>query len=88
MGVTLGRKIIKGGTATDHNLTSSYDVGASLKSRVKSFIGLAGANYGLTACWSASSYATCNSQDGFYPGATAFSTPSIFLNNLNSGGGA
>jgi triacylglycerol lipase len=87
MGVTLGRKAIKGGTANDHS-AGNYDVGASLKDKVKNFIGLAGANLGLTACYSASSITTCNSKDGFYPGALPSSGPSMFLNDLNVRGGA
>lgn len=87
MGVTLGRKVIKGGPAVDH-VNGSYDVGPSIKDKVKTFIGLAGANLGLTACYSASSITTCNTKDGFYPGLTAASGPSVFLNDLNVKGGA
>lgn len=79
MGVTLGRKVIKGGSAEDH-VDGSYNVGPSLSSKVKTFIGLAGANYGLTACYSTSILPTCNGKDGFYPGALASSGPSKFLN--------
>jgi triacylglycerol lipase len=46
MGVTIGRKIIKGGNASDYK-DGTYYLGGSLKSRVKTFIGLAGANMGL-----------------------------------------
>jgi triacylglycerol lipase len=85
MGVTLGRKVIKGGSAEDH-VDGSYNVGPSLSSKVKNFIGLAGANYGLTACYSTSILPTCNAKDGFYPGALASSGPSKFLNELNTNG--
>lgn len=87
MGVSIGRKIIKGGSATDH-IAGSYNVGASLASKVKAFIGLAGANYGLTACYSATTFPTCNKVDGFYPGALPSSGPSTFLNDINVNGGA
>lgn len=87
MGVTLGRKIIKGGNAIDH-VVGNYSVGPSIKDKVKTFIGLAGANMGLTACWTASSIVTCNTKDGFFPGAAPSSGPSTFLNDLNINGGA
>lgn len=44
MGVTLGRKIIKGGIGHDELGSGSYDLGDPLTSRVKVFVGLAGAN--------------------------------------------
>jgi len=87
MGVTIGRKIIKGGSATDHS-AGSYNVGASLAGKVRNFIGLAGGNYGLTACYSASIYTTCGKVDGFFPGALPSSGPSTFLNEINTNGGA
>lgn len=87
MGVTIGRKIIKGGTAQDHS-AGSYDVGASLSSKVKTFVGLAGANLGLTACWNLGTIPTCSNVDGFNPGALSTSGPSKFLADINSNGGA
>ena len=87
MGVTIGRKVIKGGSAVDHS-AGEYNVGSSLKDKVKTFVGLAGANYGLTACWTATSMPTCNTKDGFFPGALSTSGPSKFLNDLNTNGGA
>ena len=87
MGVTIARKVIKGGTAIDHS-AGSYDVGPSLKDKVKTFIGLAGANLGLTACWTSTTMPTCSTKDGFFPGATPASHPSDFLNDLNTNGGA
>lgn len=83
MGVTLARKAIKGGNAIDHD-GSIYNVGASLHSKVKTFVGLAGANYGLVACWTASSIPTCNGKDGFFPGSTPSAGPSAFLNEINT----
>lgn len=50
MGVTLGRKVIKGGNTIDH-IQGNYSLGASLHDQVKLFVGIAGANYGLTACY-------------------------------------
>jgi triacylglycerol lipase len=59
MGVTLARKIIKGGKTTDH-IEGEYDVGPNLTSKIKTFIGLGGANIGLISCYDKTSYATCN----------------------------
>lgn len=87
MGVTIGRQVIKGGTAIDH-AAGTYNVGDSLKNKVNVFIGLAGANYGLTACWTASALPTCGTKDGFFPGLISTSGPSQFLNDLNKNGGA
>lgn len=86
MGVSLARRIVKGGEATDH-VDGTYNVGPSLSSKVKVFIGLAGANYGLTACYGTSVLQTCGKVDGFYPGALPSSGPSKFLNDLNINGG-
>jgi triacylglycerol lipase len=84
MGVTLGRKIIKGGQVTDH-VEGNYTIGPSLHDKVHAFIGIAGANYGLTDCYGVSpeKYPTCNKVDGFYPGLMASSSPSTYLNQLN-----
>lgn len=87
MGVTIGRKVVKGGIATDHS-SGNYEVGPSLKDKVKTFVGLAGANLGLTACWTASTIPTCNAKDGFFPGTTSASGPSVYLKDLNTNGGA
>lgn len=88
MGVTLGRKIVKGGQVTDH-IAGNYTIGPSLRDKVHAFIGIAGANYGLTACYGVSpdKYPTCNKVDGFYPGLMASSSPSTYLNQLNVEGG-
>ena len=82
MGVTVGRRVAKGGKATD--TSGSYDVGAPLTNRIKTFIGLAGANLGLTACMGGGSIPTCSNVDGFNPGMTAASGPSTFLKELNN----
>ena len=88
MGVTLGRKVIKGGPVVDH-LAGNYSLGSSIHDKVHAFIGIAGANFGLTACYGVSpdKYPTCNKVDGFYPGLLASSAPSAFLNELNVEGG-
>ena len=49
MGVTMARKIIKGGITKDHR-DGLYDLGQSLHLKVKTFVGIAGGNMGLTAC--------------------------------------
>lgn len=65
MGVTLARKIIKGGAAAG----GSYNLGSALTSSVDTFVGIAGANRGLTTCYlSGPTTPTCGSTNGFYPG--------------------
>ncbi|CAJ0957112.1 unnamed protein product, partial [Mesorhabditis belari] len=67
MGVTLGRKLIKGGpiSASDGNC----DVGAALTKNVDVYVGLSGANYGLCTCEASGAlYPTCNKDDGLWPG--------------------
>jgi triacylglycerol lipase len=83
MGVTIARKIVQGGEAIDQR-EGSYQVGSSLKGKVKSFIGLAGANYGLTYCWNNSTVPACSNIDGFNPGTLPSSGPSKFMAGLNS----
>ena len=83
MGVTLGRRVIKGGLTEDRN--GAYNVGPALTKKVGSFIGLAGANLGLTACLG-NTLPTCSVIDGFSPGLTALSGPSTFMKELNSDG--
>lgn len=69
MGETLGRKIIKGGPGNDSLNGGSYNLGSALTSSVDTFVGIAGANRGLTACYlSGPSTPTCGSTNGFYPG--------------------
>lgn len=84
MGVSLGRRIVKGGSTSDHS-AGKYDVGPSLNQYIHRFIGLAGANLGLVACL-APSLPTCGAVDGFFPGYTAVSGPSTFLKDLNNDG--
>lgn len=70
MGVTLARKVIKGGSHTDRDGTSC-DLGPPLTGSVDTFIGIAGGNRGLTNCWGAGKFMapTCNDVTGFYPGS-------------------
>ncbi|HET7434182.1 MAG TPA: lipase [Thermoanaerobaculia bacterium] len=69
MGVTLGRKIIKGGSGNDSLAGGAYTLGSALTSSVDTFVGIAGANRGLVACYnSGPTTPTCGSTNGFYPG--------------------
>jgi hypothetical protein len=69
MGVTLGRKAIEGGAGDDPAAGGSYSLGAPLTSMVDAFVGIAGANRGLTSCYlSGATTPTCDSVNGLYPG--------------------
>ena len=52
MGVTIGRKAIKGGTGWDKAINGSviYDLGPPLQ-YIDTFVGIAGGNYGLFGCY-------------------------------------
>lgn len=67
MGVTLGRKIVKGGTVTGQN-GETCDLGKALTSKVDTFVGLAGGNYGLCACAGIEALfaKTCNKDVSFF----------------------
>jgi triacylglycerol lipase len=85
MGVTLARKAILGGRATD-DAAGAYDVGSPLTDRVDTFVGIAGANLGLVACYETGpSSPTCAETNGFYPGVLSGSmvtARSSYLNDL------
>ncbi|VDM39526.1 unnamed protein product, partial [Toxocara canis] len=69
LAVPLMRKVLKGGSliATDGNCT----LGPPLTEYVDTFLGIAGANYGLCVCQLAQTVpAWCNALDGLYPGYT------------------
>jgi len=67
MGVTLARIAIAGGTATDGQGT--YGLGPALTERVDAFIGIAGANLGLSSCWATGGWVpTCGRVEGLWPG--------------------
>lgn len=69
MGVTLMRKAIKGGPASDSLAGGNYNLGTALTSSIDTFVGISGANRGLTSCYlSGPSTPTCGSTNGFYPG--------------------
>lgn len=70
MGVTLMRKVIEGGTTYDPNNGGYYNLGPSLSASVDGFVGIAGANKGLTNCYPYPSYLTptCDDETGLYPG--------------------
>uniref|UniRef100_A0A0K0E3M6 Lipase n=1 Tax=Strongyloides stercoralis TaxID=6248 RepID=A0A0K0E3M6_STRER len=69
MGVTLGRKAIKGGILMEF-LGTSCDIGKSINNKIDIFIGISGANYGLCNCegYSSTISPTCNPINGLYPG--------------------
>jgi hypothetical protein len=92
MGVTLMRKAIKGGPGSDALAGGSYNLGSSLTSSIDTFVGISGANQGLTTCYlSGPSTPTCGSTNGFYPGyLIGLLGPygvSSFLVELNSSSG-
>lgn len=69
MGVTLGRKIVKGGPGHDELAGGDYYLGEPLTKRVKVFVGLAGGNYGLAGCFTEGFLLpTCGMTNGFFPG--------------------
>ncbi len=80
MGVTLGRRVVKGGYVS----SDDFDLGASLAGKVDAFVGIAGANWGLTACYLDPLPGTCSKKNGFYPGYAAGPLGlSDFLSELN-----
>lgn len=81
MGVTLGRKAIEGGKGEDP--AGAYDLGPRLTDDVDTFVGIAGGNLGLVACYS-SDAATCDKRWGFWPGADAKEGPSKLLGTLST----
>ncbi len=91
MGVTLSRKAIKGGSGNDLLNGGNYYLGGALTNSIDTFVGIAGANWGLTNCVGLAATPTCGSSNGFYPG-----TYNVFfglvglsdiLSDLNSSGG-
>ncbi len=86
MGVTLARKAILGGYATDSANGGQYYVGPSLTASVDTFVGIAGANRGLTSCYNTGGTTpTCANTNGLYPGwwnGAGVSGRSAYLENL------
>eukprot|EP00347_Sterkiella_histriomuscorum_P003794 403362914 len=68
-GVTFSRRIIKGGLVFGD--THPYYIGEPLNKRVNTFIGIAGRNWGKSACLISfyyDNYRNCNRLNGGYPG--------------------
>jgi hypothetical protein len=86
MGVTLARKVILGGAASDALDGGAYNLGPSITSWVDTFVGIAGANLGLTSCYlTGPTTPTCGSTNGLYPGYLSFGLVtgrSAYLNDL------
>lgn len=92
MGVTLMRKVIEGGWTNDPSNGGSYNLGPSLSGQVDAFVGIAGANRGLTNCYPYPSYltATCDDETGLYPGYLWWGSVvgrSDILDDINSSSG-
>jgi triacylglycerol lipase len=68
MGVTISRKAIKGGTASDLADGGQYSLGSPLTNRVDTFVGIAGGNLGLASCFATPGLPTCGATNGFFPG--------------------
>lgn len=83
MGVSLGRRVIKGGQVNAAALP--FNLGPSLSNMVDTYIGIAGANWGLVNCYLAPFIPTCNVLNGFYPGyAIGPMGMSTYLTELNN----
>ena len=82
MGVTLGRGVIKGGTIPGP-YGETFELGDPIADKIDTFVGIAGANYGLVNCYLMSYVATCNAANGFYPGEDADVDLSTYLDYLN-----
>lgn len=87
MGVTLTRKAIKGGSGYDLANGGAYNLGSSLN-YIDTFVGIAGANWGLTSCYYAAGSPTCAATNGLYPGYWYGGAGlSDFLDDLNASSG-
>lgn len=90
MGTTLARKAILGGTGNDALNGGSYNLGAAITSSIDTFVGIAGANWGLVSCYQiGGTTPTCAATNGLYPGYAPGSPPfglSNILYNLNTSG--
>jgi pimeloyl-ACP methyl ester carboxylesterase len=84
MGVTMTRRAIKGGPGED--ISGTFDVGPPLTDRVDTFVGIAGGNLGLSACYMTPAVPACSMTDGFYPGQLFLGEvigQSTFIKELN-----
>ena len=83
LGVTMARKAILGGIAMDDD-GSTYELGSSLTSKVRTFVGIAGANQGLANCIG-SPFPICSWLNGLQPSSLG-SEQSLFLQDINARG--
>ncbi len=69
MGVTLSRAAIKGGL---YDLDPQViDIGKPLGNRIKTYIAIAGGNYGVEICgldFFFTNFRICNKDNGYWPG--------------------
>ena len=76
-----------GGAASDALGGGAYELGPSIAPRIDSFVGVAGANLGLAACWyTGPTTPTCGATNGLYPGRLFWGLVvgrSAFLEDLN-----
>jgi len=83
MGVTLARKSILGGVANDAANGGGYNLGSPLTSSVDTFVGIAGANWGLVSCYqTGGGTPTCAATNGLYPGYAAWSPYPFGISNI------
>jgi hypothetical protein len=64
MGVTIARKVVKGGRGHDALNGGEYNLGSPLTSRVNIFLGIAGGNLGLSDCLVSPIIPTCGMTNG------------------------
>ena len=83
MGVTLTRKAILGGSGNDAASGGNYNLGSPLTSSVDTFVGIAGANWGLVSCYqTGGATPTCAATNGLYPGYSAWFPYPLGLSNI------
>uniref|UniRef100_A0A7E4ZVA0 Lipase n=1 Tax=Panagrellus redivivus TaxID=6233 RepID=A0A7E4ZVA0_PANRE len=76
MGVAIARKAIRGGIIDGDD--GFCNIGPSLRSRIHTFIGISGANYGMCQCTGGNAtaiYPTCSKKNGFWPGEPCYISP-------------
>ena len=72
MGVALSRRVLKGGWSFVSDLP--FYIGQPLTNKVRTYIAIAGPNFGVQYCIEDSYYSSlrgCNKFNGFYPGSKA-----------------
>ncbi|KAE9548079.1 hypothetical protein FO519_008708 [Halicephalobus sp. NKZ332] len=84
MGVTVARMAIAGGDWWDQ-IESCY-LGTPINGRIQSFLGIAGANYGMCACIgeAANAFKACGKSIGFYAGDSCQKVPKSPLSKSKS----